>query len=105
MLYQKTKTIKEVKLMQLIFIMHLRGVQKINKSRNRKNTITGSIAIVVLVRGLRAQCLIMTGKQREKTGPSSRNLQTLRINITQMGWESMQQKNDNFSIFIHALLK
>lgn len=56
--------------MQLIFVMQLRGVQKINKSRNRKNIL----AIVNLVRGLRAQCPIMTGKQREKASPSSRDL-------------------------------
>lgn len=60
--------------MQLIFIIQLRDVQKINKTRNRKNILAVSIALVNLVRGLRAQCPIMTGKQREKAGPSSRDL-------------------------------
>lgn len=60
--------------MQLIFIIQLRDVQKINKTRNRKNILAVSIAIVNLVRGLRAQCPIMIGKQREKAGPSSRDL-------------------------------
>lgn len=47
---------------------------KNKKVQNRKNILAVSIAIVNLVRGLRAQCPIMTVKQREKAGPSSRDL-------------------------------
>lgn len=60
--------------MQLIFIMQVRGMQKLNKCRNRKNILAVSIAIVNLVRGPRAQCPIITGRQRDKAGPSSRDL-------------------------------
>lgn len=78
--------------MQLIFTTQLRGVCKVNESKNRNNIMAVSIAIVVLGLGLRANCSLTTSKQRKKTGPSWRNLSSLGINVTQIGWRSMQQK-------------
>lgn len=74
MLYPKYRIINGMKPMQSIFITQLRGVQKLYKSRNRKimhyfcchcYCSPGQRS----VRGLRAQCPIMAGKQREKSGP------------------------------------
>ena len=74
LIYQNQEIINAVKLMQLIFITQLRGVCKVNESKNRKNIMAVSIAIVVLGLGPRANCPLTTSKQRKKTGPSRRNL-------------------------------